>query len=381
MKIKAINAYKVNLPFKFIFSHSQKDARSADNIVVEIVAYEQGLHGYGEGGPRIYVTGETQESAIRGVRFLCLNKLFPWDLDDVGQIWKFVDSVTQNKNHNSALCALEMALLDLLARKEDRNILDYLSRDHFNHEVRYGAIVPIAEQHRVVTICKTIREFDIREVRLKMGRDFEQNQQSLKIARQVLGSDCDLRVDVNGAWDLDMAKQHLALLLSFGVSVLEQPLMPEAPNWRELADIPRTKEIKLMADESVCSREDLEKAVLEGHFDLINVRLSKCGGFSNSLKMINRIRAAGLDYQVGCQLGESGILSAAGRALCAISSDALYFDGSYDVFLLKENLTTQHVTFNHGGRSAPLKGPGLGITVNRKHLKRFCDYFITIQRP
>ncbi len=381
MKIKAINVYKVNLPFKFIFSHSQKDARAADNIVVEILAYEQGLAGYGEGGPRPYVTGETQESAIRGVRFLCLNKPFPWDLDDISQIWNFVCSAIGEKNHNSALCALEMALLDLLARKENRNILDYLPGDHFTHEVRYGGTVPMADQEMVASICQMLREFDIRDVRLKMGKDREQNRRALKIVRRVLGSGHDLRVDVNGAWDLDMAKQHAALIECHGVSVLEQPLMPEDPNWGELADTLRARNVKLMADESVCSMEDLEKAVSEGYFDMINVRLSKCGGFSNSLKMINRIRAAGLRYQVGCQLGESGILSAAGRALCAISSDALYCDGSYDLFLLRENLTTEHVSFNHEGRAAPLKGPGLGITVNRKHLKRFSDYFITIQRP
>ena len=127
--------------------------------------------------------------------------------------------------------------------------------------------------------------------------------------------------------------------------------------------------------------EDVERAISDKHFDVINVRLTKCGGFLNSLKIIERIRAAGLRYQVGCQLGESGILSAAGRALCAVSSDALYCDGSYDAFLLRENLTTEHVTFNHGGRAAPLKGPGLGITVNLENLKRFSDYFITIQRP
>jgi muconate cycloisomerase len=214
-----------------------------------------------------------------------------------------------------------------------------------------------------------------------MGRDLGQNRASLKTARQVMDGGCELRVDVNGAWDLDMAKEHLPLLVSHGVSVLEQPLMPEDPNWRELADILRTRGVKLMADESVCSMEDLNKAMTEGYFDLINVRLSKCGGFSNSLKMIERIRDTGLTYQVGCQLGESGILSAAGRALCAISSDALYYDGSYDAFLLEGNLTTEHVTFGHGGKAIPLKEPGLGITVDKTSLDRFSDYVTTIERP
>jgi len=226
-----------------------------------------------------------------------------------------------------------------------------------------------------------LRAFHITDVRLKMGGDFEQNRGALEVVRQVFGLDCDLRVDVNGGWNLTQAKQHLPLLESFGVSILEQPLPPDDPAWGDLAAIQKTNNLRLMADESVCSMQDMEKAIADGHFDVINVRLSKCGGFSNSLKIIERTRAAGLNYQIGCQLGESGILSAAGRALCAVSSDALYCDGSYDAFLLQENLTTEHMTFSHGGKAAPLKGPGLGITVDAENLRRFSEYFITIQKP
>jgi muconate cycloisomerase len=381
MKISAINAYKVTLPFKFSFSHSQKNATSVDNIVVEILTYEQELRGYGEGGPRPYVTGETQDGAISSVKSLCLHESFPWKLNDVRQIMNFIDSTSGGKQHNSTLCALEIALLDILARDEGQNVLHYLPSDHLTEEILYGATVPISDQATVFKICKMLQRLDINEVRLKMGTDFDQNQGALEASRQVLGFDCDLRVDVNGRWDLDLAKQHLPLLVSHGVSVLEQPLMPEDSSWKELSEVVRTIDVKLMADESVCSMEDLEKAIEERFFDVINVRLSKCGGFFNSLKIIQRIRAAGLDYQVGCQLGESGILSAAGRALCAISSDALYFDGSYDAFLLRENLTTEHVTFGHGGRAVPLRGPGLGIQVDLKNLKRFSDDPVAIQGP
>lgn len=381
MKISAINAYKVHLPFKLPFSHSQKNATSVDNVVVEIITSEPELTGYGEGGPRPYVTGETQDSAIHDVRLLCVNERCPWELHDVSQIWEFVDLATGEKSHNSALCALEMALLDLFGKKESRNILHYLPKDYFTGEVRYGGTVPIADQGTVLSICRMLREFDIKGARLKMGTDFEQNKRILEAVCQFMDKEGSLRVDVNGAWDLDLAKLHIPLLVSHGVKVLEQPLMPEDPNWKELADILRTRTISLMADESVCSTEDLEEAIEEGYFDMIHVRLSKCGGFANSLKIIDRIRAAGLNYQVGCQLGESGILSAAGRALCAVSSDALYCDGSYDAFLLGENLTTEHVTFDHGGKAPPLKGPGLGIKINKKNLNRFSDYSGTIQRP
>ena len=381
MKISSINVYKVTLPFQFTFSHSQKDARSVDNIVVEILTRSQGLRGYGEGGPRPYVTGETQDTAIRDVELLCLDDRFPWELHHVEQIWAFVESATSDKSHNAALCALEMALLDVLGKKQGRNVLYYLPTDYATDNIHYGATIPIADHDMILSMFRKMKEFDMGDVRLKMGKDFQWNRRALEILRQTLGFDCDVRVDVNGDWDLILAEQHLPLLGFHGVSILEQPLPPHDKSWKDLLTMAKPHNLKFMADESVCSLEDTERAISEGYFDVINVRLSKCGGFFNSLRIIRRIRDAGLNYQVGCQLGESGILSAAGRALSAVSCDALYYDGSYDAFLLKGNLTTEHVTFNHAGRAVPLQGPGLGVTVEPKNLDRFSNSILTVSLP
>ncbi|MBW1858614.1 MAG: hypothetical protein JRI70_00720 [Deltaproteobacteria bacterium] len=381
MKISAINVYKLLLPLKFPIAHSRKNATAVDNIVVEIVANENGLNGYGEGAPRHYVTGESQDTASQDIRSLCLDERFPWNLTHVDQIWHFGRSVTTDKSQNAALCALEMALLDVLARRQGHNILHYLPREYLAGEVSYGGTIPIADLDMVNKICEMLRLFDIREVRVKLGTDFDHSKVTLETVRNALGAECDLRVDVNGAWDLDNAKRHLPILVSNKVHILEQPLMPHDNSLQELADILKGTGLKLMADESVCSMKDLEYAIAEGYFDVVNVRLSKCGGFLNSLNIIQGVRASGLKYQVGCQLGESGILSAAGRALCLISSDALYCDGSYDALVLEENLTTRHVTFGQGGKAGPLEGPGFGFTVNPDSLNHFSDVAISIDRP
>jgi muconate cycloisomerase len=380
MKISSINVYKVTLPFRFTFSHSQKDAQSVDNVVVEILTDEHWPMGYGEGGPRPYVTGETQDTAVRNIESLCRDDHFPWDLHQVEQIAAFVESAPGHKSRNAALCALEMALMDLLGKRDGKNILHYLPAQFATDDIRYGGAIPIAGQDMVVLICNKMNEIGIGDVRLKMGKNFQQNRTAIEILRRVMGSSCDVRVDVNGDWDLSLTKKHLPLLYAHGVSILEQPLPPCDSDWKSLPAITKHNGLKLMADESICSLEDMERAIADGYFDVVNVRLSKCGGFFNSLQITQRIRDAGLDYQVGCQLGESGILSAAGRALCAVSADALYYDGSYDAFLLKENLTTEHVTFTYGGKPVPLNGHGLGIDVDPQQLARFGAAFATIHR-
>lgn len=382
MKITTINIYKVTIPFRMTFSHSQKTARSVDNIVVEVLGPDKKQRGYGEGGPRPYVTGETQASSAQSISSLCASKWFPWDLSDVNQIWRFVDKVTRGDGgQNAAVCALETALLDALSREGNKNILEYLPKTNLNNDIRYGGTIPLADTAVVVMVSEVYSRLGIREVRLKMGRDVKHNEAALKCVRDTLGSACDLRVDVNGGWDLDLTIKHMALLESFGVNVLEQALPPRHSGWQYLESLQRTNGLKFMADESICTIQDMEKAIDETIFDMVNVRLSKCGGFRSSSRIIEMIRDAGLSFQVGCQLGESGILSAAGRALCAVCADAVYCDGSYDDLLLNENLTTENVKFGYGGKAAPLPGLGLGISVDRDNLERLSVPPLTITRP
>jgi muconate cycloisomerase len=89
-----------------------------------------------------------------------------------------------------------------------------------------------------------------------------------------------------------------------------------------------------------------------------------------SLKIAQIARDRELGFQIGCQVGETGILSAAGRHLAALLPDAKHLEGSYDRFLLNANLTVGPVSFGYGGRARPLTGPGLGVEVSETALNR-----------
>jgi len=156
---------------------------------------------------------------------------------------------------------------------------------------------------------------------------------------------------------------------------------PEDPHIAQFAEALQNNDgAILMADESACSLDEVEKLIKEGHYKMINVRLSKCGGFRNSLKVIEYLRYRGIPFQIGCQLGESGILSAAGRALSLLCGDAAYYDGSYDAFLLKENTTLENVSFGPGGEAKPLEGPGLGVDVSAQSLERLSSDCMSLSR-
>ena len=69
-------------------------------------------------------------------------------------------------------------------------------------------------------------------------------------------------------------------------------------------------------------------------------------------------------------VGESSILSAAGRHLAVRVRDIAYLEGSYDRHLLRDNVVRKGLTFGRGGKAGPVRGFGLGIDVEEDLVRR-----------
>ena len=385
MQIDKVNIYQVVLPFSADFTHSLRKRSSVKNIVAEVIAEQGKIKGYGEGAPRSYVTGESQESATRSIKGFIKQNNFPWELHDVSKIWEFVDSLSNGKERNSAICAIETALLDALGKNQNKYIIDYFPKDFRTDKIYYGATIPMDNKERITEICRLIKKMKIKinKLRIKIGKDFDQNKKIIDTVSHMFTGNYDLRVDINGAADRDLALKQLQFMKEYKVSIIEQPMMPDDPNIADYAKLAQTCGMILMADESACSLQDVKKLYKEGFYKMINVRLSKCGGFRNSLKIIDYLRLNKTPFQISCHLGESGILSAAGRILSLLCGDAVYYDGSYDKFLLNKNITCENVSFGLGGEAGPLDGPGLGVKINKQNLLLLSDSSktVTIMRP
>lgn len=380
MKIDRINIFPVVLPFTAEFSHSLSRSRSAENVIVEVVADSGRTRGYGEAAPRAYVTGETQAGAVSAVEQLVRDARFPRRVDDPETVWAFTGAFLGKSARHAALCALETAMLDGLARSRNRPVGSFFPDSHRTDSIRYGAAVPLAGYERTLQICRFIRDgLKIRRIKLKLGRELDANRRALEAVRVVYGADCDLKVDVNGAWDLSLAMAHLPLIREYRIRAVEQPMMPGAADLPDFALALQRRGVAVMADESACSLDDVREIRRQGHYDMINVRLSKCGGFLGALRMVDYLRRHRMAFQVACHLGESGVLSAAGRAMSLACRDAVYHDGSYDAFLLQINVTDSHVSFGPGGIAGPLPGPGLGIRVDRERLEGLAGGVRTVE--
>jgi len=378
MYVEIINLYRITLPFQGHFAISRLDGRSSTRIVAEVIADHGKVKGYGEGLPIEFVTGETPDTVAKDVASFAAGILFPRHLKDISQVWDFVDRLPDGREHNAALCALEMALLDALGKEQKRSLSAYLPQCFSTPRIHYGASITLGDKARVEQICGMIRSIGIRDLRIKMGSDFEQNQTALETVTEVFGYDCRVRIDPNGVWDFELAMRHLPLLAEHRVKIIEEPMTRTSEGFAAFAAAVRQNGMTLMACESAPTLQDVKAIILEGHYRMFNVKLCRSGGFHRTLRIIDHLRREGIPFQIGCTLGEAGLLSAAGRALGLACSDAVTYDGSYDRFMLKENIIEEDVSFGPGGAAGPLGGHGLGVTVKSENLARLCDFKTSI---
>src|SRR5690606_27382770 len=123
--------------------------------------------------------------------------------------------------------------------------------------------------------------------------------------------------DANGAWTLDQAIARLTALPLDAIACVEQPLA--RVDDRHLPALKQSVPVDIMPDESLVTLEDADRLINAGAADFFNIRLSKNGGLLPALKLVHLARRHGLKYQLGCMVGETSILSAAGRRFLEVA--------------------------------------------------------------
>ena len=387
MRITRLTAYHVRIPLKHKVRHASHVREETDSLVVRC-ELDNGAIGWGEGLPRPYVTGETIDDVWSLLADSNQTRSLSDPFDNLAQAISLTERIRFNvANHesafvergcfgNSARCAIELSLLDAAARSEAvplSRVTELLPETFAIREpqsqVRYSAAITAMSPWATTVRAWKIRLYGFHQCKVKVGVADVNDADLLRRIRGILPVNrVDFRIDANEAWTCSNLEGHLAPLLPFGITSLEQPV----PH-NEVSGLSKLRGrigVPLMLDESLCSLTDAHRAIESGTCDLFNIRLSKCGGMISSLRLAAIAHQAGLGYQLGCQVGETGILSAAGRHFASSVANIRYLEGSYDRHLVRERLTVQDLTFGRRGQAPALTAPGLGVDVDEAALKR-----------
>ena len=382
MRIADFTWHTVAVPLRREVKHASASRNESVNLLV-CCRLTDGTLGWGEGVPREYVTGESPDGAFDLLAATPLAEQLGGDCRNWDEVFALCERFRpphsgddpRGCGGNALRCAVELSILDAFGRDFSQPLsaaterfLPAASVRQVSQRVRYsGAITAEAPQAEAVSALK-MRLNRFAHCKVKVGLRGADDVARLRRIRRLVGRGMDLRLDANEAWSAAEAAARIEPLLKFGVSSIEQP-MPHA-ELAAMSALRRAVPVRFMLDESLTGLPDAERAIELGACDLFNIRLSKCGGYLNSLRLAARATAAGLGYQLGCHPGETGILSAAGRHWASSVGGIAYLEGSFDRHLLKELPTREDITFGFRGFAPALAGPGLGVTIRPDVLAR-----------
>ena len=374
-RIQSFEIYSVDLPFKNPFKHSAAERASSYSLFLKCVT-DSGAIGFGECLPREYVTGESRDGAMQMLAEAMLPRLVGREFDSTAELEAFLrdcdgkapaDWALDDAPQTAAWSAVDLALLDAFGRAFEERAMEG-ERKPLPPTFRYSGALSSTGGWPLVKSALKQRLFGLCQIKLKVER--EGIVAAVATARRVLGGKVDLRLDANMAWSVDEAIETMADLARYGVTSVEQPIASD--DIAGLARLVAATNVGVMVDESLTDRDSLEGLIKVRACTAVNVRISKCGGLTAALARCREALAAGLVVQIGCQVGESSLLSSAHLALVSMVQSVTYAEGCFGHFLLKEDPVAPLLQFGRGGRPPAIPaGPGLGVTVDERALARW----------
>jgi muconate cycloisomerase len=379
VRLVGATVYALEIPLVEAFRHSARARSLCDSVVVR-VRDERGSEGFGEGVPRPYVTGETVESTIEQLGRLwpaVASRELPEPEDasalEAVESWLPPLSLDTALADNATRAALETAVLDCLLRRTSTSLGRLLPP--VRPKVAYSGVITAGSLDGALEHARRMRLVGLASVKVKVG--FEDDVSCVRAVREALGESASLRLDANGAWSFERALEVTEAVAPCRIAAVEQPL-PRGPI-AELARLREATSVPLMADESLVTLADADELIDARAVDYFNLRISKCGGLARSLRIARRAASAGVGLQLGSQVGETAILSAAGRHLAAHLPDVSFVEGSYGTLLLTEDVSAEGIRFGHRGEAPLLSGPGLGIRVVEERLRKYARRVVELE--
>jgi L-Ala-D/L-Glu epimerase len=167
---------------------------------------------------------------------------------------------------------------------------------------------------------------DARALKLKLTGEAIDGQRVLAVREAQ--PEVWLAIDANQGFDRERLETLMPILLECRVELIEQPFKVGQEAWLDDLGSP----IPIAADESVQTSADIES--LADRFDVINIKLDKCGGLTEALRMVKLARAQDLEVMVGNMMGT--VLSTSPAAVIGQLCRIVDLDGP---LLLREDRT------------------------------------------
>lgn len=363
MKILKVEAFPVSLPLKKPFTIALGTMTHSPHAVVRITT-DEGILGYGEASTWHVVYGYDQHELVWIVNQYLGPAVLGMDVNDIEAILARMDMVLPK--NLMAKAGVEIACQDARAKALGVSLSQVIGGSLRNPVEAIEAIdiVPLEEASRMAA---RYVENGFRYIKIKVGLDWKEDVERVRVVRETVGPEIQIRVDGNQGYDRAFAMKACQAMEQFDLQWIEQPL----PDWdlEGLSLLAEAIWTPIAVDESIYTIHDVYKVVKAKAADVINIKVSKCGGIFPSLKIAH----AAISMGVPCFLGgciETGVGAAAALQFGACAPNLfkgveLIGSGAFTDDIITEPLITDHGVF-----TLPRK-PGIGVEVDETKLLRY----------
>lgn len=293
MKITDVKIYPEDMPLKVPFITAKRRLDVIRDYVVEIQT-DSGLCGFGACAPTPVITGDTVGSIIYAVEEYIKPRLVGMEVTK--ELLPFVRDCMEH--NTSPKAAVDIALYDLLSKKEGKTIYEYMGG---KGDFCLKTDITISLGAPDVMVRDTINAiedgFDV--LKIKLGTTPAEDKERIAALASVVGKEIPIRLDANQAWEAKDAVDicEFAMKSGMNIELVEQPV-----HYRDidgLEYVTKNTSADILADESAFSYYDVCEILKRGAADMINIKLMKCGGLFEA----ERIHAISSEYGAECMLG------------------------------------------------------------------------------
>ncbi len=335
-----------SLEFKHPFGLAHGSRTHTDVVYVKLES--DGFFGYGEAALPPYL-GETQTSVIAfllSAKEILKNFSLPFFIEEVITV---INSLVPE--NNAAKAAIDIALHDLLGKYLNKPVYELLGLQKPQPK-NTSVTISIGDLNLIPKKIEELKDFAILKVKLGSKNDKE----IINCIRKHTNK--SLVVDVNQGWtDKHFALEMIEWLNTKNVLFIEQPL--EKSKYDDIAWLTQRSLLPIIADESMQGLADMNK--IAGCFNGINLKLMKCSGIHEAVKIINNAKEKKLKINIGCMSESSCGIAAAAQLM--ESADWIDLDGP----LLIKNNPFSGITYDNG-RLQLTNLPGTGAELINKEL-------------
>ncbi|GIL22376.1 MAG: dipeptide epimerase [Bacteroidota bacterium] len=341
MRVKDIKVWSADLGNTKPYTIAFKTVDEVWNAFVEITL-DNGTTGIGAGNPSEYVTGESFEQCTQALQEKNIEFLIGRDIREINQLtYEVWQKLPKNP---AARAALDIALYDAFTKFLGVPLVKFLGQKA--NALPTSNTIGIKNVEETLKEAKEYGERGFRILKVKLGKDLEEDIERMVKLREVFGKKFVIRIDANQGYNSSQTIEFYNRTKALDIELIEQPLPAKAiEETRKLPD-----EIRkiIAADESLLSPENaLELVKPPLATGIFNIKLMKCGGVSQALKIADIAQHAGVELFWGCN-DESivSITAALHTAFACANTKYIDLDGSLDLakdevrggFILKEGV-------------------------------------------